>query len=50
MDGRKIEGIELEFDRTVQKHFFELAPSAKTAEGDFCFPQAKVPLKYIIVI
>ncbi|MBP1994652.1 hypothetical protein J2Z66_006291 [Paenibacillus eucommiae] len=32
-DRRKVAGIELEFDPTVQKHFFELAPSAKTAEG-----------------
>lgn len=33
-DRRKVAGtdIELEFDLTIQKHFFELAPSAKTAK------------------
>lgn len=47
---RKVEGIELEFDPKVQKHFFELAPSAKTAEGAFAFHKQKSPSKYIIVI
>jgi hypothetical protein len=36
---------ELEFDPTIQKHFFELAPSAKTVEGDssFCDPKKLAP-------
>ena len=46
---RKVEGIELEFDPKVQKHFFELAPFAKTAEGAFAFHKQKSPSKYIIV-
>lgn len=49
-NGRKVEGIELEFDPKVQKHFFELAPSPKTAEGAFAFRKQKSPSKYTIVI
>ncbi|BCG57177.1 hypothetical protein [Paenibacillus sp. URB8-2] len=49
-DGRKVEGIELEFDPTFQKHFFELVPSAKTAEGAFTFRKQKCPSKYTIVL
>jgi len=47
-DRRKVAGIELEFDPTVQKHFFELAPSAKTAEGAFAFRKQKS--RYRIVL
>ncbi|MFD1775178.1 hypothetical protein [Paenibacillus rhizophilus] len=36
-DERKVEGIELALDPTVQKLFFELAPFAKAAEGAFAF-------------
>ncbi|MHA6481648.1 recombinase family protein [Paenibacillus sp. strain BS8-2] len=49
-DRRKVAGIELEFDPTVQKHFFELAPSAKTAEGAFAFRKQKSPSRYRIVL
>ncbi|NEW09741.1 recombinase family protein [Paenibacillus sp. SYP-B3998] len=49
-DRRKVAGIELEFDPTVQKHFFELAPSAKTAEGAFAFRRQKSPSRYRIVL
>ncbi|MNC19314.1 hypothetical protein D3C75_672440 [compost metagenome] len=33
LNRRKVAGIELEFDPTVQKHFFELSPSAKRWRG-----------------
>lgn len=49
-DRRKVAGIELEFDPTAQKHFFELAPSAKTAEGAFAFRKQKSPSRYRIVL
>ncbi|WP_029192400.1 hypothetical protein [Paenibacillus harenae] len=49
-DRRKVAGIELEFDPTVQKHFFELALSAKTAEGAFAFRKQKSPSRYRIVL
>jgi site-specific DNA recombinase len=49
-DMRKVAGIELEFDPTIQKHFFELAPSAKTAEGAFAFRKQKSPSRYHIVM
>lgn len=49
-DRRKVAGIELEFDQTVQKHFFELAPSAKHAEGAFAFRKQKSPSRYRIVL
>jgi len=49
-DRRNVAGIELEFDPTVQKHFFELAPSAKTAEGAFAFRKQKSPSRYRIVL
>ena len=49
-DRRKVAGIELEFDQTVQKHFFELAPSAKMAEGAFAFRKQKSSSRYRIVL
>jgi site-specific DNA recombinase len=49
-DRRKVAGIELEFDPTVQKHFFELAPSAKTAEGLLLSASQKSPSRYRIVL
>jgi hypothetical protein len=49
-DGRKVEGIEIELAPTVHKHFFELAPSAKTAEGAFAFRKQKSPSRYRIVL
>ncbi|RAV00163.1 recombinase family protein [Paenibacillus sp. YN15] len=47
---RNVSGIELELDPTIQKHFFELAPSAKTAEGAFAFRKQKSPSRYRIVL
>ncbi|MGM0884464.1 MAG: hypothetical protein ACQEXQ_25920 [Bacillota bacterium] len=49
-DRSKVAGIELEFDPTVQKHFFELALSAKTEEGAFAFRKQKSPSRYRIVL
>lgn len=49
-DRRKVAGVELEFDPTIQKHFFELAPSAKTAEGAFAFRKQKSPSRYRIIL
>ncbi|QHW32237.1 hypothetical protein GZH47_16460 [Paenibacillus rhizovicinus] len=49
-DRRKVAGIELEFDPTVQKHIFELVPSAKQAEGAFAFRKQKSPSRYRIVL
>jgi site-specific DNA recombinase len=49
-DGRSPQGIELEIDTKLQKHFFELAPSAKAAEGAFASRKQKLPAKYTIVI
>jgi site-specific DNA recombinase len=31
----KIDSVELNFNESVQKHFFELGPSAEKAEGSF---------------
>ena len=49
-DRRKVAGIELELDPTIEKHFFELAPSAKPAEGAFAFRKQKSPSRYRIVL
>ncbi|WP_409340840.1 hypothetical protein [Paenibacillus sp. MBLB4367] len=49
-DGRTPQGIELEIDAKLQKHFFEFAPSAQTAEGAFASRKQKFPAKYTIVI
>lgn len=48
--GRKVESIELELDPTVQQHFFELALSAKTAEGAFAFRKQKPTAKINLVL
>ncbi|WP_083677863.1 recombinase family protein [Paenibacillus sp. FSL R7-0337] len=42
--------IELEFNPQVQQHFFELAPSAETAEGAFAVHRQKSPSRYTIII
>lgn len=47
---RNVSGIELELDPTIQKHFFELAPSAKQAEGAFAFRKQKSPSRYRLVL
>ncbi|MCC2684113.1 MAG: hypothetical protein K0R75_1012 [Paenibacillaceae bacterium] len=49
-DRRKVAGIEIELDPTIEKHFFELAPSAKPAEGAFAFRKQKSPSRYRLVL
>ncbi|QNB46292.1 hypothetical protein BR63_08190 [Thermanaerosceptrum fracticalcis] len=40
----KIDNVELTFDESLQKHFFELDPSAENEEGSFRYAR-KAPLR-----